>query len=76
MGKWSLTPSKGWREVNVTGDDTAIQQGVHAILDVIFGDRWRVSERVVTEILRKNSFRLEYLIWSTVIDTQPIELNV
>ena len=42
---------KSWGEIDISGYDTTVQQGKHAIRDVVFGDRRRVSEWIISKVL-------------------------
>ena len=76
MCKWSWSSLKGWGKINISWDNTSLQQRVHTILDVRFSDRWRISKWVIPEILRQNSLWLEYFIGAPWADTKFLKLDI
>jgi len=67
---------EGWRQIHVFGDDTTIEQAVHAVLYIILCNRWGVSKGVVSEILGQDALRLCCLIYLSRTNAQFLKLDV
>jgi hypothetical protein len=67
---------EGWRQIYVLGDDTTIEQAVHAILDIILCNRWGVSEGVISEILGQYALRLCCLVHLSRANAQFLKLDI
>ena len=64
------------RQVDVSRDDTSIQERVHTVSDVVLSDRRWVGERVISEVLRQDSLRLEHLLVTALTNTDRYKLLV
>ena len=49
---------EGRGQVHIARNDATVEQRKHAVLNVILSDGGRIGERVVSEVLRENSFGL------------------
>ena len=67
---------KSRRQVDVSWDNATIEERVHAVSDVIFGDWRRVSEWVITEVLWQDSFCFENLVLASLADSNFLKLDV
>ena len=47
----STTALESWGQVDITRDNTTIEKRVHAITDVVLGNRGRIREWVISELL-------------------------
>jgi len=63
-------------KVDISWDDSPVEQTVHAIGDIVFSNRRRVSKGVVSEMLGQNAFRLVNCAALTSTDAQLLQLDV
>lgn len=47
-----LSSFKSRGEIHISWDDTSIEQAKHSIIDIIFSNRWWISKRIISEVLR------------------------
>lgn len=59
----SIASLKCRSKVNISWDDTSIEKTKHAILDIIFSDRWWIRKWIIPEVLGQDPLRKEYFIW-------------
>ena len=67
---------KSRRKVDVSWDDAAIEERVHAVSNVVLGDRRRVSEWVIAEVLWQDSLCFEHFVLASLADSNFLKLDV
>ena len=71
----TITLKRG-RQVDVSWDNATIEERVHAVSDVVFGDRRRVSEWVIAEVLWQDSLCFEHFVLASLADSNFLKLDV
>ena len=75
-GKGRTISLESRRQIHISRNDSSVEQGEHTVGDVILCDRRWISEGVVSELLRKNAFRLISLLAGTISNAKLLQLDV
>ena len=67
---------KSWSQIHVSRDDSSIHETEHAITQVVLSDRWRLSERIVSEVLWQDPLGEENFVWASGADSQFFKFNI
>ena len=75
-GERGAASLESWGQIDIAWDDSAIEQRVHAIADVVLGDRRWVGEGIISELLRQYSLGLIDFRVLSLANTQLLKLDV
>ena len=50
--EWGTIPFKSRREIDISGDDSSVEQREHSIMDITLRDRRWLTEGIIPEVLR------------------------
>ena len=67
---------ESWREVDVSWNDTSIEQTEHTIFDIIFSNWWWFSKRIIPEVLWQDTLGKKHLVWSSGPNSKLFKLYI
>jgi hypothetical protein len=72
----SVSSFESRRKIHVSWNDTSIEQAKHTILDVILCNWRRVSKRIISKVLWKDSLRLCNFLLPDVTDSKSLQIRL
>jgi len=74
--KWSVTSLKSRSEIDITWNDSSVQQTQHPILNIILSNRWWIRKRIISIVFRQNPLCKKDFIWPPCSNSKFFKFNV